>query len=172
MDNFDLGILAALEADGRQPFSAIAEQVSLSKTPCWARVQLLERSGAITGYRAVIDPSALGLKLTAFVEVQVEFGRHGDFEQAVNAHPAVVECYTTAGQADYLLLVMTSDVERLDSLLRDELCHLPGVRRFSTTVCLKRIKHDGALTRAASLITARSPAKPHDAKKEARNADH
>ena len=152
MDKTDRMILEALEDDGRQTFAAIAAGVSLSKTPCWARVQTLERSGAIKGYRAVIDPYAVGLKLTAFVEVTIEFGMRAAFERAVGKHPAIIECYTTAGEADYLLQIMTSDVERLDRLLREELCRLPGVQRSSTTICLKRIKDNGLVTQAAALL--------------------
>jgi Lrp/AsnC family leucine-responsive transcriptional regulator len=118
-------------------------------------VQTLEREGTIQGYRAVIDPAAVGLKLTAFVEVTIEFGSHEAFERAVEEHPAIIECYTTAGEADYLLQIMTGDVERLDSLLREELCRLPGVQRSATTICLKRIKHNGLITRAAGFERAR-----------------
>jgi Lrp/AsnC family leucine-responsive transcriptional regulator len=153
MDKTDRMILEALEEDGRQSFAAIAERVSLSKTPCWARVQTLEETGAIKGYRAVIDPYALGLRLTVFVEVTIEFGMRVAFERAVGEHPAIIECYTTAGEADYLLQIMTSDVERLDRLLREEVCRLPGVQRSSTTICLKRIKDNGPVTRAAALLS-------------------
>ena len=150
MDKVDWAILERLEADGRESFGAIAEYVSLSKTPCWTRVQTLERAGAIKGYRAVIDPHAVGLKLTAFVGVTIEFGSRHAFERAVGEHPSIIECYTTAGESDYLLQIMTSDVERLDSLLREEICRLPGVQRSATTICLKRIKDNGPITRAAS----------------------
>lgn len=155
MDHYDLSILAALEADARQPFAALAERVALSKTPCWNRVRALERQQVIRGYHAAIDPGALGLDLTSFVQVRVEFGRHAEFERAVRDHPAIIECFTTAGDEDYLLKVVSADVEHLDSLLREELCRLPGVARFSTTICLKRIKQAGPLTRAAAAIAER-----------------
>jgi Lrp/AsnC family leucine-responsive transcriptional regulator len=156
MDKFDWSILSSLERDGRQSFAAIAEQVALSKTPCWTRVQNLERNGTIKGYRAVIDPHAIGLKLTVFVEVTIDFDAHAAFEQAVLEHPAIIECYTTAGRGDYLLQVLSSDVEQLDGLLRHKLCKLPGVQRFSTTVCMKRIKDGGPLTHAAALLNGGS----------------
>ena len=155
MDSHDFSILTALEEDARQPFAALAERVALSKTPCWNRVRELERRDVIRGYHAVIDPRALGLNLTSFVQVRVEFGRHGEFERAVRDHPAIIECFTTAGEEDYLLKVVSGDVEQLDSLLRDELCRLPGVARFSTTICLKRIKDAGPLTRAAAAVGTR-----------------
>jgi Lrp/AsnC family leucine-responsive transcriptional regulator len=150
MDKIDWAILESLEADGRESFGAIADRVSLSKTPCWTRVQSLERTGAIRGYRAVIDPAVVGLKITAFVEVTIEFGSRVAFERAVGEHPSIIECYTTAGEADYLLQIMTGDVEQLDTLLREELCRLPGVQRSATTICLKRIKGNGPITRAAN----------------------
>lgn len=155
MDRIDRAILASLEQDGRQSFGAIADDVGLSKTPCWNRIQNLRETGVIRGYRAVLDHGALGLKLFAFCEVTIDFSRHADFEKAVMAHPAVIECFTTAGEADYLLQVVTSDVERLDGLLRDEIRRLPGVQRFSTLICLKRIKEGGPLTSAASLLPSR-----------------
>jgi Lrp/AsnC family leucine-responsive transcriptional regulator len=152
MDKTDRRILDALEEDGRRSFAALGERVALSKTPCWSRVQALETSGAIKGYRAIIDPFCLGLNLTAFVGVTIDFARRVEFERAVREHPAIIECYTTAGDSDYLLQVMTGDVERLDRLLREELCRLPGVQRSATTVCLKRIKDNGPITKAAALL--------------------
>jgi Lrp/AsnC family transcriptional regulator, leucine-responsive regulatory protein len=151
MDKVDWTILECLEADGRESYTAIAERISLSKTPTWKRVQALERAGVIKGYRAVIDADAVGLRLTAFVEVTIEFGSRIPFERAVGEHPAIIECYTIAGESDYLLQVLTSDVERLDYLLREELCRLPGVKRSITNVCLKRIKDNGPITRAGAL---------------------
>lgn len=152
MDRFDHAILAEMEADARQSFGAIAERVGLSKTPCWTRVQALERSGAITGYRATVDPHALGLKLNAYVQVTIDFGMHEAFERAVIAHAAILDCYTIAGPGDYLLHVITADIERLDTLLREELCMLPGVNRFSTTICMKKIKHTASITAAAAIL--------------------
>lgn len=149
MDTFDHAILRLLERDGRASYVGLAEQVGLSKTPCWARVQALEKAGVIRGYRAVLDPEALGLGLTAFVQVSIEFGSHTAFEAAALAHPAITECYTTAGDGDYLLRVVTRDVGTLDSLLREDLCRLPGVQRFSTQICLKTIKDGGALSQTA-----------------------
>ncbi|WP_206244687.1 Lrp/AsnC family transcriptional regulator [Novosphingobium terrae] len=151
MDRFDRAILAELEQDSRQSFGAVAEKVGLSKTPCWNRVQALEQQGIITGYPAAIDPYAIGLKLSAFVEVSVEFAQHPAFEAAIMDHPAVLNCYTTAGDGDYLLHVVTSDVEALDGLLRGNLSRLPGVQRFATTICMKTIKRGAPLMAAARL---------------------
>ena len=150
MDRKDLAILEALEADARLSFATLAERVGLSKTPCWSRVQSFERQGTIKGYRAVLDASALGLGLNAFIEVAIDLDAHSTFETAVLAHPSILACYTTAGDADYLLHVVTRDVGSLDDLLRHEISRLPGVQRSSTTVCLKTIKEGALLTKAAS----------------------
>src|SRR3546814_9326525 len=96
MDKLDWKIVAALERDGRQSYSDLGEQVGLSKSPCWSRVKNLEESGVIDGYAASLDPIAIGLAVQSFVEVQTRFDATIEFEAAVLAHPAVVECHTTA----------------------------------------------------------------------------
>ncbi|NOW47380.1 Lrp/AsnC family leucine-responsive transcriptional regulator [Novosphingobium sp. SG751A] len=148
MDKFDRAILRALERDARQSFADLAEEVGMSKTPCWNRVQGLEASGAILGYRAMVEPEAVGLTLDAFVQVSVSFADHAAFEAAACEHPSVIACYTTAGDADYLLHVMARDVAHLDGLLRGQLRRMPGVERFKTTIGMKRIKRAGAVMAA------------------------
>lgn len=143
-------LLAALEADARLSYAELGERIGLSKTPTWARVRALEQSGVITGYRAEIDPATLGLELHAFVEVRLRPTLHAEFEQAVLRHPAVLECFTTAGQADYLLHVLVAGIGALDALLRDEVSRMPGVERLSTTVGMKTIKHRARLTDCAA----------------------
>lgn len=144
-DRIDRAILTELEADARLSFADLGERVGLSKSPCWKRVQALEEAGVIQGYRAVIDPAAVGLEILAFVHVEVAFERHDAFEAAVQRHPSVLACYATAGEADYLLHVLAKNMTALDHLLRQELCLLPGVRRFSTTIGMKTIKANGAV---------------------------
>lgn len=143
-------LLAALEADARLSFAELGERIGLSKTPTWARVRALEQAGTITGYRAEIDPATLGLELHAFVEVRLRAAQHAEFEAAVLAHPAVLECFTTAGQADYLLHVLVGGIGALDALLRDEISRLPGVERLATTVGMKTIKRRGRITDCAT----------------------
>ncbi len=142
----DLAILRILEADGRISFAALAERAGLSKSPCWSRVQALEKSGVISGYGARIDARAVGKGLTVFALATVDFPRHEAFEAAVLRHPSITECHSTAGAGDYLLRIVAADVEDLDHLLRKELSQLPGVQRFTTTVCMKAIKAGGPLT--------------------------
>lgn len=156
MDNIDLDLLIALEQDGRQSFAKLADTVGLSKTPCWQRVQNLEKAGMILGYRAVIDPVMLDLKVAAYVQVAIAAGARDDFERAVVAHPAIIECTTMAGEADYMLKVICKDVEVLDELLRYHLSFLPGVQRSTTLICLKTIKREAPVTGALNRGEARS----------------
>ena len=146
MDNLDWKIVRELERDGRQSYAELGEHVGLSKSPCWSRVRNLEESGILQGYTVRLDPAALGLTVQSFVDVQISFDAHEQFEAAVLSHPAVIECYTTAGDSDYLLRVFARSVEHLDDLLRHDLSKLPGVHRLVTKVCLKAIKRQGPLT--------------------------
>jgi Lrp/AsnC family transcriptional regulator, leucine-responsive regulatory protein len=150
MDRVDWKILAELESDGRLSFADLSERVGLSKSPCWTRVRVLEATGAIQGFGARIEPAALGLAVQCYAQVRIRFDAHAEFEEAAVAHPAIIECHTTAGDSDYLIRIFARSVEHLDDLLRHQLSKLPGVHRLSTTVCLKTIKSHAPLTRWAS----------------------
>lgn len=145
LEKAEAAILKLLEEDGRISYAELGERVGLSKSPCWSRVRELERRGVIRRYRAEIDPTAVGLDLHAFVQVTINSAKHTEFEAAVNRHPSVLECFTTAGQADYLLHVLVRGIAELDDLLRSQVSRLPGVQRLDTTVCMKTIKHRGSL---------------------------
>jgi Lrp/AsnC family leucine-responsive transcriptional regulator len=149
MDRIDRDILSALEADARQSYASLAESVGLSKTPCWNRVQAMEETGIITGYRADIDPARINLGVMAYIQVIIDSARREAFEAAVLDTPAILECHTIAGDGDYVLRVACRDVDDLDHLLRFDIVVLPGVQRSSTMVCLKTIKRGGRVTQAA-----------------------
>jgi Lrp/AsnC family leucine-responsive transcriptional regulator len=146
MDKIDHKILMHLEADARQSFAELGEQVGLSKTPCWQRVRDLEGAGVIKGYRAEIDSAQLGLQVQAFVHVTISSVQHAEFETAVLGTPAILQCFTTAGQADYLMHVLVAGISDLDGLLRMQIAQMPGVQRIETTVCMKTIKHRAPVT--------------------------
>ncbi|WP_397421353.1 Lrp/AsnC family transcriptional regulator [Phenylobacterium sp.] len=145
MDRVDLGLLAALEKNGRQSFATLAELSGMSKTSVWSRVQTLEETGVIRNYRAVIDPALIGLKLTAYVSIMIDFSKRDSFEKSVMSNPAVVECFTTAGEADYIMRIICRDVSQLDNILRYNISLMPGVQRSTTLMCLKSIKQDASL---------------------------
>jgi Lrp/AsnC family leucine-responsive transcriptional regulator len=146
MDKIDREIVRLLEDDARISFAELGQRVGLSKTPCWQRVRELERHGLIRGYRAELDAESLGLRVHAFVHVTIHAAQHVEFEAAAAIHPSVLQCFTTAGQADYLMHVLVGDVAQLDQLLRMEIRRMPGVQRLETTVCMKTIKPRAPLT--------------------------
>ena len=148
LHKLDLALLTRLEADARLSYAELGEATGLSKSAAWKRVQALEDGGVIRGYRAQIDPAALGLSTVAFVAVTVAFDRHDAFERAVVGHRLVLACHATIGEADYLLQAITASMAELDQFLREELWRLPGVQRFTTTMAMRTIKTDGALTGA------------------------
>jgi Lrp/AsnC family leucine-responsive transcriptional regulator len=140
MDRIDRQIVTLLEEDARLSFAELGQKVGLSKTPCWERVRELERSGVIQGYRADIDAARMGLNVHAFVHVTINAARYSEFESAALQHPAVLQCFTITGQADYLMHVLVAGISELDQLLRLEIARMPGVQRLETTVCMKTIK--------------------------------
>jgi Lrp/AsnC family leucine-responsive transcriptional regulator len=152
MDQLDWKIVRLLESDGRISFAELSEQVGLSKSPCWNRVQRLIDDKVISGFGAKLDPASLGLGVQCYISVTIGFDAHGDFEAAVCDHPAIMECHTTAGASDYLLRVYAASVEHLDDLLRYEISKLPGVQSSSTTICLKTIKSHGSFAQLAQSL--------------------
>ena len=146
MDKIDREIVRLLEEDARISFAALGQQVGLSKTPCWQRVRELERQGLIRGYRTELDAESLGLRVHAFVHVTINAAQHAEFEAAAAGHASVLQCFTTAGQADYLMHVLVAEIEQLDQLLRMEIRRMPGVQKLETTVCMKTIKPRAPLT--------------------------
>lgn len=146
MDKTDREIVRLLEEDARLSFAELGQKVGLSKTPCWQRVRELERRGLIRGYRTELDAERLGLRVHAFVHVTIQSTRYAQFEAAAASHPSVLQCFTTAGQADYLMHVLVGEIAQLDELLRMEISRMPGVQKIETTVCMKTIKARSSLT--------------------------
>lgn len=148
IDAIDLKIIALLEADARLSFAELAEQVALSKTPCWKRVKALEDADIIRGYAALVDPAKLGFSLEAFIQISIDFEQSHAFEAAVLRHPLIWRCHATTGEADYLLHIIASDMVALDELLREGISRLPGVKRTVTSMSTRAIKTDVSLAGA------------------------
>jgi DNA-binding Lrp family transcriptional regulator len=134
--------LAELQEDGRLTLTELAGRVGLSVSPCHRRLRELERSGAITGYRAVVDPAALGLTFEALVFVtmqQEERATLQAFEAGVAAIPNVLSAECLFGAPDYLLRIVTTDLAAYHSLQDEQLGVLPGVQRMTSTLVMKRV---------------------------------
>lgn len=143
LDEFDRRILAVVEAEGRITIAALAERVGLSKSPVQARLRRLEALGAIRGWRAVIDPRALGREHVAFVEVRLSDTREAAlaaFNRAVLAIPEIEACHMIAGSFDYLLKVRTGGMAEYRATLAEHVSTLPHVAATSTYVAMETVK--------------------------------
>lgn len=148
MDAVDRKILAELQQDGRLTVTELAERVQLSVSPCHRRVRALERSGAIAGYRAFLDPKILGLGFEALVFVTMTAADRDtldSFEGAVLASPNVLEAQRLFGDPDYLLRVIARDLPDFQRLYDDTLATLPGVQKLSSTLVMKTVSENRPL---------------------------
>jgi len=148
MDAVNRKILAVLQEDGRLTITELADRVGLSISPCHRRLRELERSGAIRGYRAVVDPGAVDLGFEAIVFMTM---RQADretllgFEAGVAAIPQVLQAERLFGDPDYLLRIVTSDLAAYQRLQDERLSALPGLLRMTSTLVMKRVVHDRPL---------------------------
>jgi DNA-binding Lrp family transcriptional regulator len=142
LDAIDRKILAELETEGRLTVTALAERIKLSVAPCHRRLRELERSGAIRGYRAVIDPDAIGLGFEVLVHVTMDredAATIAQFESGLADVPEVRHAERLFGDPDYLVRVATADIAAYQSLRDEKLATLPGVGRLTSTIVMKRI---------------------------------
>ena len=121
MDRTDIKILAILQEDSSLPVAEVASRVNLSQTPCWRRIQKLEAQGVIERRVAILNPEAVGLGISVFVEI--EAADHspewlGAFAAAAAAMPEVMEVYRMAGDVDYLLRVAVGTMAEYDDFYR------------------------------------------------------
>jgi DNA-binding Lrp family transcriptional regulator len=142
MDAIDRKILAVLQDEGRLTLTELAARVKLSVSPCHRRLRELERTRAIRGYRAVVDPIALGLTFEALVFVtmlQEDRATLMSFEEAVSEIPNVLLAQRLFGDPDYLLRIVTADLAAYQQLQDSTLSLLPGVARMNSTLVMKRV---------------------------------
>lgn len=157
LDATDLRILDAIQRDGRITKLALAEKAGLSPTPCWMRLQKLEKAGIIAGYHARVDPRRLAQFASVVMEVTLANHRQADFdrfERAVSTLPEITACWSVGGGVDYILKVMTADIDAyqrlVDSLLEREL----GIDRYFSYIVTKTVKEETVLP-VASLMAGR-----------------
>lgn len=148
LDAIDCRLLQHLQADARITNIALAEVAHLSPAPCLRRVRDLEAAGVIRGYVTLLDPEAIGLDVSTFIQVslekQVSSALHV-FEEAIAAWPEVMECYLMTGDSDYLLRVVVPDLKALQCFIVDRLARIPDVSNIRSSVAIKQIKYKTAL---------------------------
>ena len=124
LDAIDRRILAVLQENARVSNVELAESAGVSASPCWRRVRELERTGVISRYVTLVDPAALGLPVSVFIQVSLEKQVESAleiFENAILQRPEVMECYLMTGDADYMLRVVVADLEAYERFLMDHL---------------------------------------------------
>jgi len=148
LDPIDLKILDAIQRDGRITKLKLAEQVGLSPTPCWMRLAKLEKAGIVSGYHARVAIRVIAPIATVLMEVTLGAHRQADFdrfERAIRDIPEIVACWSVGGGVDYLLKVMTRDIDAyqrlVDALLEREL----GIDRYFTYIVIKTVKDETVL---------------------------
>ncbi|MET0544717.1 MAG: Lrp/AsnC family transcriptional regulator [Caulobacterales bacterium] len=146
-DAIDRKILQALQADGRMSNTDLANRVGLSPSACLRRVQELERSGAITGYRAIISPEARDIGFIAYVSVGLS--KHNQehqeaFEIAMSKAPEVRECHNVTGTIEFLLRVETRDLAAFKHFHTDVLGVLPQVSTITSYIVMESSKDERA----------------------------
>ncbi|MDE1942488.1 MAG: Lrp/AsnC family transcriptional regulator [Betaproteobacteria bacterium] len=149
IDRLDQRILEVLQQEGRLSNQDLADRVGLSPSPCLRRVRALEEAGIITGYRAQVDPKALGLTLMALIHISMDQHtpeRFRHFETAVAKIPEVVECLLITGQtADYQLKVVVRDMEGYQELLLNRITQIKGVTGVHSSFVLRQVVERTAL---------------------------
>jgi Lrp/AsnC family leucine-responsive transcriptional regulator len=147
LDKLDRQILRTLQADGRVTYDQLAEEVSLSASAVLRRVKRLEEARVIDRYVALVKPEAVGLGLTAYLNVRLE--KHTEshkrspmdlFRASVQAWPEVVECAALTGDMDYLLRVVVEDMAHYSRFITDTLLKHPSVQDCKTSFVLDRVK--------------------------------
>ncbi|HEX6522183.1 MAG TPA: Lrp/AsnC family transcriptional regulator [Streptosporangiaceae bacterium] len=142
MDEIDRKILAELQEHGRLTVTELADRVQLTAAPCHRRLRELERTGVITGYRAILDPATVGLGFEAIVSVTLERGDAGTvaaFEAALAEVSEIRHAERLFGDPDYLLRVVATDLNDYAALRDHTLATLPGIQRITSTIVMKRI---------------------------------
>ena len=142
-DRIDARLLDQLSEDGRRSVVELAEAVGLTETPCARRIRLLEQSGAIRGYTAILDPARLGLNVRAFVQVKLE--RHTDenideFRRELADIEEIISCHATTGAYDFLLQVVARDLEAFSRVVLKRLMTIFYVRDVHSSIVLESLK--------------------------------
>jgi len=147
MDDINKKILRILQADATVPVAEIAEKVGLSTTPCWRRIQSLERSGLIERRVALLNRKKLNVGVTVFVRLKTNQHNHEwleGFAKAVADIEEVVEFYRMSGDVDYLLKIVVPDIDSYDAVYK-RLIKSADLSAVSSSFAMEEIKHTTAV---------------------------
>lgn len=148
LDNRDIEILKILSSEARISKAELAARINLSPSPCWERLARLEKAGIIRGYKADVTLKAVTPTVTVFVTLELERHRADAFqafERTARDIAEIVGCWALGGGLDYLLQIVTRDIDHYQRVI-DRLLALPlGVGRYYTYIVTKPVKEGGVL---------------------------
>ncbi len=145
LDSIDMKLLGELQKNGRVTNVDLANMVGLTAPPCLRRMRTLEQSGVIRSYHANIDPAALGYTITVFAMVSLKSQAEIDlrvFEDYVRAIPQVRECHMLNGEIDFILKVVSADLQSFQELLTSKLTSAPNVASVKTSLTIRTTKDE------------------------------
>lgn len=143
LDSFDLAILRVLQQDNTVPHRQISESVNLSAPSVQRRIKRMEAEGVIAAQSAHIDPAAVGLPLTIFVEVELKTetgGKIDEIKKSFYDAPEVQQCYYVTGEVDFVLIVIVRDMSEYEKLTQRLFFSNKNIRKFRTFVAMDRTK--------------------------------
>jgi len=148
LDRFDSKILAVLQQDAGLSAAEVGERVGLSASPTSRRIVRLRAAGIIRATVALLDRRAIGLNTQVFAHVKLS--AHGrahleEFTKAIEGFPEVLECYVLMGSVDFMLRIITTDIEAYERFFFEKLSRVPGIQEINSTVALSEIKSTTAL---------------------------
>ncbi|MCY1269192.1 DNA-binding transcriptional activator DecR [compost metagenome] len=148
LDAHDQRILALLQEEATLSTAEIAERIGLSQSPCWRRIQRLKEEGVIRKQVTLLDRRKVGLNAQIFA--QVKLNTHGrnhltDFAAAIREFPEVLECHVLMGPVDFMLRIVTEDIEAYERFFFERLSQVPGIQEINSIVALSEIKSTTSL---------------------------
>ncbi len=149
----DKKILNELQNNCALTNAGLARKVGLSTAPCWRRVKRLEDRGIITRRVALVDPKKLDLDIIVYASVKLS--SHTEealeiFEGTIITYPEVTECYTISGSMDYMLRVITRDMQTYEDFLRKKLLKMDMVKEVHSRFAVTKIKYTTSIPLALS----------------------
>lgn len=148
MDKKDQQILRELQKDGRLSNAELAERVNLSPSPCLRRLRILEKSGVIEGYTAIINQKAYGLPVTVFI--QIKLAHHStkaaqEFERQIQGIHKIIDCHLMTGDTDYLLRVVVEGLEDYEVFIREHIHPISSIASINTSFAYGVVKQSRVL---------------------------
>jgi Lrp/AsnC family transcriptional regulator, leucine-responsive regulatory protein len=155
LDKIDYNILKILQEKGRITNAQLANDVGLSPAPTLERVRKLETSGLIESYHALVNPELLGLSITVFIEVKLNYHSHFKIEQfidSIKSLPEIVETYHITGDGDFLLKMHTQSISDYQKFIVEKLSKIDGVGHIQSKVVLSTIKKEMSLPMSEDMM--------------------